>query len=156
VLDLQGDALSFAGHAVVREGALAVNEIFAGSVTVEQDAALRGSGWTGTALVRRGGRLEPGNAGVGMLGVSGHLRFEPGSVFVVDVAPNGPADKVYVTGKAWLDGDVMALAEAGVWKDSDEYVILEAAHGFEDTRFASISTDLAFLSPRLRYEDTQV
>lgn len=156
VLDIRGDALGFAGHAVVREGALAVNELFGGPVTVERDAALRGSGWIGPTSVRGGARLEPGNAGVGVLGISGDLRFDTGSVFVVDAPPAGPADKVYVTGRAWLDGDVMALAQAGAWKDTTEYVILEAAQGFDDTRFASVRTDLAFLSPHLRYEDTEV
>src|SRR5690606_6676500 len=96
-LDLRGEALAFGGQAIVREGTLAINNAFSGSVSVEQGAVLQGSAWIGKDItVESGGQLQPGNSDIGAFIVGGDLKFEPGSLFLVDASadPDRGADKV--------------------------------------------------------------
>lgn len=160
VLDITGDAMAYTGHARVAEGTLAVNEIFSGSVQVQAGARLRGVGLVGGVHVESGGVLAPGNAGapalggagVGTLVVTGDARFDSGSQFQIRAEPTGQADFLEVGGQAALDGNVSVLAQAGVWSPTTSYPILTAAEGLDDTRFAGVSTDLAFLAPSLSYD----
>src|SRR3546814_13072823 len=54
-------------------------------------------------------------------------------------------------GHALLDGQVIALAQAGDWKPGTRYTVLQAGLGFEGSRFESAHTDLPFLDPALSY-----
>jgi len=154
-LRLTGAAMAYDGLFTVNQGALAVDDVFWGPVRVNDGARLQGVGQVGDTAVMAGGTLAPGN-GVGMLMVHGDLDFKPGSRFLVDVAASGAGDSVRVSGKARLDGQVMALAQAGDWRADTRYTLLRADGGFDNTRFASVDTNLAFLSPSLDYDATQV
>lgn len=183
LLDITGDAMAYTGQARVAEGALAINEIFSGSVTVHDGARLQGTGTLAGARIERGGTLAPGSgasvlaeaasvmgaagftagaaagapvgkapgAGVGTLTVTGDVHFEPGSRFLVDATPAGVADYLQVGGKALLEGEVAVLAQQGGWQASTSYSILNARGGLADSRFAGVSSDLAFLTPSLAY-----
>lgn len=188
LLNITGDAMAYTGEARVAQGALAINEIFSGSVSVGAGAWLQGAGSVAAVHVEAGGTLAPGNAGamasgrqavgvfsmaggggesplaggadagpqgLGMLSVVGDVRFDAGSRFEVEAAASGESDFVWAGGKALLDGEVAVLAGNGLWRAGTSYAILSARGGFDDTEFASVSSDLAFLTPSLAYaEDT--
>lgn len=151
-LNISGDAMGYTGDALVENGVLAINEIFGGSVQVGNGARLEGTGVVASARILSGGILAPGNS-IGTLMVNGDLRFDAGSRFEMEVDPNGASDSVWVSGKAFLAGDVVALARAGVWKPSTSYALLSADNGL-DGQFDSVSVpgDFAFLEPRLIYD----
>src|SRR3546814_6673753 len=50
----------------------------------------------------------------------------------------------------------MALAQAGDWQASTRYTLLRAEGGSDGTRFASVATNMPFLSPSLEYDAQQV
>ncbi|HEY4344986.1 MAG TPA: autotransporter domain-containing protein [Parvibaculum sp.] len=77
--------------------------------------------------------------------------FEPNSIYAFDVDAAGNTDKIAVTGTAALDGTVRVAAATGTSYDaSTVYTILTANNVLGE--FRSVSTDLAFLAPQLRYE----
>src|SRR3546814_15252312 len=93
-----------------------------------------------------GGSLASGN-NPGGLKVHGDLVFRPGSRFDARVAPSGVGGSVGVTGRALLNADAMALEQAGDWRAGPRYTLLPADGGLDGTRFASVATKLAVLSP---------
>ncbi|HUH87048.1 MAG TPA: autotransporter domain-containing protein, partial [Pusillimonas sp.] len=158
LLDITGDAMAYTGQARVAEGALAVNEIFSGSVLVHNGARLQGVGEVGAVHIQAGGVLAPGNyvspvsdTDGGALTIKGNALFEPGSRFQVVAWPTGEATTVQVGGTALLGGEVAVLAQNGLWKTSSSYDILQAGGGLGGTQFASVASDLAFLTPALSY-----
>jgi outer membrane autotransporter protein len=154
LLRLAGPAMAYGGLLTVNQGAVAVDDVFWGPVRVNAGARLQGIGQVGATTIGAGGTLAPGNS-VGTLSVLGDLTFEPGSRFEVDVMPSGAGDAVYVSGRAALDGHVAVLAGAGDWQSETRYTVLRAAGGVSG-RFASVGTDLAFLSPSLTYDAREV
>ncbi len=142
----------------VNQGALAVDWLLSGSVRVNRDARLEGSGTVRSVSVLDGGKLSPGS-GVGdmaVLTVMDKLEFKPGAAFEVDANVQGQADFVQVAGKALLDGQVMTRAQAGDWRPNTRYTLLQAANGLDGTRFASATVNLPFLTPSLSYDDQAV
>ncbi|MDX3895304.1 autotransporter domain-containing protein [Pusillimonas sp.] len=114
---------------------------------VSSDSA---SGRSGMDLTAEAGK------GVGTLVVAGDIRFEPGSRFEIDALPTGESDFAWAGGKAVLDGEVAVLARNGLWQAGTSYAVLTARGGFGDSEFASVSSDLAFLTPGLSYSDDTV
>ena len=154
-LSLDNDALAYRGAAVVKEGTLAVNELFSGSVQVDAGARLEGTGSIASVWVREGGTLAPG-ASIGVLRIPGDLRFDAGSILSLEVAPDGRHDTLTVGGQATLAGNVQALAEAGDWQPTTQYRFLTATGGLGGTQFDGVSSNFAFLSPTLSYDATSV
>ncbi|UHL63216.1 autotransporter domain-containing protein [Paralcaligenes sp. KSB-10] len=154
-LRISADAMAYFGAATVNQGTLAVDRFFSGSVRVNRGARLQGVGSVGSATIMDGGTLAAGNS-LGTLAVQGDLVFKPNARFEVEATPQGAADFVQVGGKALLDGDVIALAEAGDWQTSTHYPILRAEQGLDNSRFASVQSNFAFLTPSLSYDDKQV
>jgi uncharacterized protein with beta-barrel porin domain len=129
-------------------GVLLVNGQIDGAVGIEDGATLGGSGTVGATVIQSGGILAPGNS-IGTLTVDGDLVFEAGSVFTVEVDPQGTAsDKVKVTGTETLGGSVVHVGAGGNYKPFSSYRILSAAGGLDGT-FGAVSTDFAFLTPGL-------
>ncbi|TAM88310.1 MAG: autotransporter domain-containing protein [Candidimonas sp.] len=155
LLRLAGPAIGYDGPLTVNQGAVAADDVFWGPVTVNGGARLQGTGQVGSTTVRAGGVLAPGNS-VGVLTVRGDLTLAPDSRFEVDVMPSGAGDTLLATGRAALDGRVVALAGAGDWSESTRVMILDAAGGLGGSRFAAVETDLAFLSPQLDYDARRV
>ena len=154
-LSLNYDALAYTGNAVVKEGTLAVNELFSGSVQVDSGARLEGTGSIASVWVRDGGTLAPG-ASIGVLRIPGDLRFDPGSVLALEVDADGQHDSLRVGGKAFLAGTVQAQAGVGDWQPATSYRFLTATGGFDGTRFNGVSSNFAFLTPSLSYDETSV
>src|SRR3546814_8632823 len=147
--------MAYTGWFTVNQGTLAVDGLFWGPVQINDGARLQGEGQVGATTVMAGGSLASGN-NPGGLKVHGDLVFRPGSRFDARVAPSGVGGSVGVTGRALLNGDVMALAQAGDWQASTRYTLLRAEGGFDGTRFASVATNMPFLSPSLEYDAQQV
>lgn len=144
-------------YAVVNEGTLSVRDFFGGSMQVNNGARLEGGNATiGHTRLLSGAVLAPGTqGGIDTLYFAQDLEFMPGSRLEVDVTADGQSDQVLVIGKALLDGEVMAQAQDGDWKPSTPYTVLEALGGLDGT-FASVATNLAFLTPELSYDDNKV
>ncbi|MFP1678573.1 autotransporter domain-containing protein [Alloalcanivorax sp. C16-2] len=154
-LVLNGNNL-FRGASRVDGGALIVNGTVAGStVTVTDGALLGGTGTLGGARLTDGATLAPGNS-IGTLTVDGDLVFESGSVFQVEGAGDGSADRVRVTGGATLNGGSVAHIDAGGdYQPFTRYTLIDADQGVTG-RFDQVSTNLAFLQPLLDYDSNTV
>jgi len=73
----------------------------------------------------------------------------------VEVNSAGQSDKIVVTGVATINGGtVSVLAEAGTYATSTDYTILTA--GSVVGAFSSVTSNLAFLIPSLRYDPANV
>jgi len=154
-LNLSGDS-DYTGPTTVDGGKLAVNGSIVSDVTVNAGGALGGNGSVGSTTVGGGGKLTPGNS-IGRLTVNGDLGFAAGSIYEVEVNAGGQGDRIDATGAVTIDSDarVAVLAANGDYKGRTDYVIVTGAGGVDGT-FGSVTTDLAFLDPLLRYSATAV
>ncbi|HWL28620.1 MAG TPA: autotransporter domain-containing protein [Burkholderiaceae bacterium] len=147
----------FPSSAIVDEGTLAITDTFGGSVQLNRGARLEGRGTVGSATVLDGGVLAAGvDADPSTLFITRTLEFQPGAKLEIDVQPGGASDRVHVSGKALLAGEVHALAASGDWQPRTDYAILRAEQGFDDTRFDAATTSLPFLQASLSYDAQEV
>ncbi|HMN52576.1 MAG TPA: autotransporter-associated beta strand repeat-containing protein, partial [Sphingopyxis sp.] len=154
-LNLSGDS-DYSGPTTVDGGKLAVNGSIVSDVTVNAGGALGGNGSVGSTTINGDGKLTPGNS-IGRLTVAGDLTFAAGSVYEVEVNAAGQGDRVDATGTVTIDSgaSVAVLAEDGDYNGRTDYVIVTGAGGV-DGSFGSVTSDLAFLDPLLRYSATAV
>ncbi|WP_126113660.1 autotransporter domain-containing protein [Bosea sp. Tri-49] len=147
---------SYSGATTVNAGKLVVNGSVANSVmTVNSGAELGGTGTVGGIVANASGTVAPGNS-IGTLTVSGNVAFASGSTYQVEVNAAGQSDRIVASGIATLSGGTVAvLAENGNYAASTSYTIL-TANGGVSGRFASVSSNLAFLTPALGYDATNV
>jgi len=142
------------------------------------NGTLAGSGNVGTTILESGATLSPGSAKssshimmatlaptaaisispiaapIGTLTVNGDLTFNKGSTYRVDATPDGQSDRVNVTGTANLAGSVVHVGSGGTYAASTNYTILSA--GSLNGNFDSVSSDLAYLQPKLSHQDNDV
>ncbi|WP_313623431.1 autotransporter domain-containing protein [Achromobacter sp.] len=142
------------------------------------NGTLAGSGNVGTTILESGATLSPGSAKssshimmatlaptaaisispiaapIGNLTVNGDLTFNKGSTYRVDATPDGQSDRVNVTGTANLAGSVVHVGSGGTYAASTNYTILSA--GSLNGNFDSVSSDLAYLQPKLSHQDNDV
>lgn len=144
------------GATAVLGGGLAVNGSLAGSVvTVGPGARLGGTGTVGGVVAQGGATVAPGNS-IGTLSVAGNAAFAAGSTFQVEANASGQSDRLAVAGAATLQGgNVQVLAQNGTYSPRTGYTILTANGGVSGT-FAGVSSNLAFLTPTLRYQPNEV
>lgn len=149
-LNLTGDS-SYTGPTSVNGGTLAVNGSIVSPVTVNSGGTLGGNGSVGSTTVADGGRIAPGNS-IGQLTVNGDLAFAAGSIYEVEANAAGAADRLDATGAVTIasTAGVAVLAETGTYNPRTDYVILTGAGGITGT-FGSVTSNLAFLNPLLRY-----
>jgi len=154
-LNLSGDS-DYTGPTSVDGGKLAVNGSIVSDVTVNDGGALGGNGSVGSTTINGGGALTPGNS-IGRLTVNGDLDFAAGSVYEVEVNAAGQGDRVDATGLVTIDSgaSVAVMAADGDYNGRTDYVIVTGAGGIDGT-FGSVTSDLAFLDPLLRYSSTAV
>lgn len=154
-LNLTGDS-SYTGPTSVNGGTLAVNGSIASPVTVNEGGTLGGNGSVGPTTVDGGGVIAPGNS-IGQLTVNGDLAFGAGAIYEVEVNAAGAADRIDATGTVTIANTarVAVLAESGNYNPRTDYVILTGATGVSGT-FGSVTSDLAFLNPLLRYSPNAV
>ncbi|WP_168707805.1 autotransporter domain-containing protein [Sphingopyxis sp. PAMC25046] len=154
-LNLTGNS-TYTGPTAVNGGTLAVNGSIVSPVTVNSGGTLGGNGSVGSTTVGDGGTLAPGNS-IGRLTVNGDLAFAAGSTYEVEVNAAGEADRLDATGAVTIDStaSVAVLAEEGEYNGRTDYVILTGAGGITGT-FGTVTSDLAFLDPLLRYDANSV
>lgn len=155
ILNLTGDS-TYTGPTDINGGTLAVNGSIVSPVTVNAGGTLGGNGSLGDTTVGDDGTLAPGNS-IGRLTVNGDLAFAAGAIYEVEVNAAGEADRVDATGEVTIDetASVAVMAEEGDYALRTDYVILTGAEGVSGT-FGSVTTDLAFLDPLLRYAEDAV
>jgi outer membrane autotransporter protein len=147
---------SFSGTSSVTAGTLVVNGTLASSLlTVASGGTLKGSGTVGATTVSSGGTIAPGNS-IGTLNVTGNLTLSVGSIYAVEVAPNGASDLIAVTGSATLaDGAVTVTSASGANlfpTEESRYTILTATGGVTGNFDPDVNTDaLAFFDGALDY-----
>ena len=146
----------------VNSGTLAVDNVLAGPVTVNSGGTLAGHGIiSGDISVANGGTVAPGAAiPFSTLNVSGNVSFQPGSIFRVNANAAGQNDKLAITGSATLTGGTVNVLAGGSFAPSSStpYTILTTTNvnGLGGTTFASVTTNLAFLTPSLSYTANDV
>ncbi|HEY9275528.1 autotransporter-associated beta strand repeat-containing protein, partial [Achromobacter sp.] len=156
-LGLTGDSSGFAGTTTVLGGRLALNGKLGGALNIGQGGVLGGRGTVGSGAgsmvtVAAGGTLAPGNS-IGTLTVDGDLVIEKGARYAVETNPQGTdADLVHVTGSATINGGSVAhIGIDGDYALGSVYTILRA-DGALSGRFDTVTSDYAFLMPRLQYD----
>jgi len=158
-LTLTADSSAFTGTTTVDAGQLRVNGALGGTAIAAAGGLLGGTGRLGDIVVRSGGTLAPGNS-IGLL-TARSATFEAGSVFAVEVNPDGTTDLLRTTGQVVIDGGtVEVLAGAGNYAITSDYTLIEAAGGVvrggASNGFEGVTTNLAFLTPTLGYSANAV
>lgn len=145
---------AFTGNTTVQAGTLEVGDsntpsaLLGGNVQVTSSATLRGHGTIGGSVINDG-TLWPGGS-IGALTIQGNYTQNADGTLAIDVAPNGQSDQLIVNGKAVLGGTLNLLEQSGTWQPRTNYTILTASGGLSG-QFASISSNMAFLTPVLNY-----
>ena len=156
-LGLSGDSSGFTGSTTVQGGRLALNGKLGGGLNIGAGGVLAGAGTVGsgagsTVTVAAGATLAPGNS-IGTLTVDGDLVIERGARYAVETNPQGAeADLIHVTGSATINGG--SVAHIGIDGDyglRSVYTLL-AADGALSGRFDTVTSDYAFLTPKLGYD----
>lgn len=126
------------------------------NLTVNSGGAFGGSGTlVGNLALGNGGALTPGNS-IGTINVTGNVTFASQSVYVVELNPQGQADRIVATGTATISGGtVQVQAETGFYRKDTRYTILTAAGGVIGT-FTTLTTNFVFLDLSLVYDANNV
>jgi outer membrane autotransporter protein len=143
---------TYLGATSVDAGKLVVNGSIVSPATVQNGAALGGTGTVGSLAVMSGGMLTPGNL-IGTLTANGNITLNPGAIFEVEVNKAGQGDKVIVNGTVDLTGSVLRIIAAkGHYKPSTSYFIIDndGSDAVVGT-FGQVTTNLAFLTPVVIY-----
>lgn len=145
---------TISGLASVTGGTLFNDGTISGGVDVDAGGILQGTGSIGGLTVANGGTLSPG-PGIATLAIDGNVTFETGSTYSVDVDASGLSDLVTVSGTTTINGGTLEiLAGSGTYGLSTQYTILTS--GSLSGRFDDVTTDMAFLSPYVTYDATEV
>lgn len=136
-IDNEGALTNSTGAILVNNGTFANTGLFTNNGTLTGTGNL-------IADVTNSGILAPGN-----------YIYAPGAVYQVEVNAAGQSDKLIVTGAATLNGGMVSvLAASGTYASRAPYTILTA--GSVSGVFGSVTSNLAFLTPTLSYDPTNV
>jgi outer membrane autotransporter protein len=115
---------------------------------------LGGNGTFG-GLTVNGGTVAPGNS-IGTFTVNGNFAQGAGSIYQVEVNPQGQSDLIAATGTATISGGTVAVqAQSGTYARNTTYTILTAAGGVSGA-YSSVTSNFAFLTPSLSYNANNV
>jgi len=133
-LSLTGTA-SYTGNTEVQAGTLALNTSVAGSISVLSGAKFSGVCTVG-GDVTVDGTIAPGNS-PGNMTVMGNLVLNSSSVTDITITPT-TSSEIIVTGSATLGGELVIIAQSGIYLGQTQYTILTAAGGVTPG-FASVT-----------------
>lgn len=129
LLTITGASGGFTGATMVEAGTLSVNGRLGGTLRLGSGATLQGNGTVGTTTALSGSHISPGNS-IGTLNVLGNLTFASGSVYDVEIAPDGTNDRIDVSGTATIEsGASVQVTKAGTYTYGTRYTILTAGGG---------------------------
>jgi len=148
------EAFSIEAGTLFVDGAMSETAFDVASITV-----LAGSGTVGGFTAHDNAWITPGDGSApGTLSVAGDATFEEGAWFGVIVGPE-EASRLAIAGSADLGGATVAIraseAEEG-YSDEKDYLILSAAEGYGDSRFAEVDNNFAFYDAALDYRGDDV
>lgn len=132
---LTGNSAAFTGSTRVTGGQLIVNGSLAGANVTVAGGVLGGTGTLGNVGIQPSGTVAPGQASIGTL-TMGNFGQAPGSVYQVELASNGTADRINVTGVAELIGGStlqVVKADGGPYVLGTRYTVLTANGGIAGT-----------------------
>lgn len=123
-------------------------------------ALAQGSTTLGDVLLSPAGgnRLKLAGGATAAVAVTGNVTFGAGGIYTVRATP-AAFDRLDVTGRAALGGaTVEVTAQPGAYSEHFSQVVLSASGTFVGSRFAGVTSDLAYLTPTLTYsaDDKQV
>ncbi|EKF39809.1 outer membrane autotransporter barrel domain-containing protein [Nitratireductor indicus C115] len=148
---LSAHSSSFIGETAVTGGALIVNGILGGVLSVGDGGTLGGSGTVGDVTLSSGSVIAPGNS-VGTLTVAGDITFDDGSIYEVEVdAAGSGSDMIHASGRATLGSGSVIRIGPGVLDPFSTRTILKADSGVYGI-FGEIASSYAFLTPNLTYD----
>jgi|TARA_A100001391_G_scaffold78435_1_gene50762 subtilase-type serine protease len=139
----------YQGGTEIVGGKVVMNGIQSSTTTVQGAGTLGGTG--SIQDVHNYGVVAPGNS-IGTLKIFGDYTAYPGSRLEIEVNGNNATDVLQVTGNVQLDG-TLAL-EGGPFRQGIDYNFLAVMGGAVSGNFADIDTDLVFLSPNLRVNNS--
>ncbi|WGD29981.1 autotransporter-associated beta strand repeat-containing protein [Ancylobacter sp. WKF20] len=124
--------------------------------TVNSGGVLSGTATIGGLTVNSGGTAAPGYS-PGTLTVNGTVAFNAGSVYAVDLTPEGAHDLIVATGDVTVSSgaSVVVNATEGSYARSGQVTILSTAGTLTGT-FGSVTSNYAFLTPSLTYDAQNV
>ena len=142
----------------VSSGTFVVDSSLSSVFTVKSGGTLAGQGQVfGSVTVEGGGTVAPGAAVPFSTLSSGNLTFQPGSIFRVNVNASGQNDKLQTNTATLTGGTVNVLAQNGTYAPSTRYTILTGTGtGAVSGTFSGVTSNLAFLTPSLSYDDNDV
>ena len=149
-------ANTYTGATNVDDGTLVVGVGGAGSivsdVTVGAAGTLMGTGAVGGVTVQSGGVHAPGNS-IGTQTVNGPYLLQAGAILEIETNAVGQSDLVVVNGTVDITGATLrVLADGGNYALATSYLIIDN-DGVDAVAgpFASITSNLAFLTPTVDY-----
>jgi fibronectin-binding autotransporter adhesin len=147
---------TIAGSLTQAAGTTTSNGSITGAVSL-LGGLFTGTGSMGSLAVSSGATVAPGAGGsIGVMTVNGNVMFNAGSIYQVAVNAAGQGSSINASGTATINGGtVNVLAGAGNYAPSTQYAILTATGG-RNGMFGSVSSNLAFLTPSLRYDANNV
>ena len=150
-----GGANTFSGPTAVNAGTLTVLGSMTSNLSLASGATLTGNGAVGGISAAAGSIVAPGNA-QSTLTANGAYNHSDGAIFRVHADASGAASRLNVNGAATLAGGTVDVqAEDGNYTPATRYTILNASAGVGGM-FSGVTSSLAFLTPTLEYDPTNV
>ncbi len=144
---------TYSGATTINAGTLQVNGSLVSAVSVFSNGRLSGTGSVGSTVVN--GAIAPGNS-IGTITINGNYVQNPGSVYQVEINPNGSSDLINVIGTATINGgDVAVIKEPGTYIIPSRYTILTASASVSGN-YDGITQSMPFLNFLLAYDANNV
>ena len=150
-----GGVNTFSGSTAVNAGTLTVLGSMTSNLLLASGTTLTGNGAVGGINAAAGSTVAPGNA-QSTLTANGAYTHSDGATFRVHADASGAASRLNVNGAATLAGGTVDVqAEDGNYAAATRYTIVNANAGVGGM-FGSVTSNLAFLTPTLEYDPTNV